>query len=224
MVRRTKAEAELTRRRVLEAALVALSEGGVHATALEDVAARAGVTRGAVYWHFADKAALVAEVLRDMRWPLDVGDDTAAYQAHPQPLEMLRERLCWQIEGCMSDPWQSRVMKIVLRQGVRSDLPADAVARVAQAQADAVRRLGRVMTIAQQRQQLRAGLRPASVAQGLHAVGVGVLSEYASDLAAARQNASPLCLELFLVGASSAGSERISDAPTGRSGSPGLHR
>lgn len=222
-MRRTKAEAELTRRRVLEAALIMFAEGGVHATTLEDVAARAGVTRGAVYWHFADKATLVAEVLRDMRWPLDVGDDTAVYKVHPQPLEMLRERLCWQIEGCMADPWQSRVVKIVLRQGVRSELPADVSTRVAQAQADAVHRLGQVMTIAQRCQQLRAGLRPASVARGLHAVGIGVLSEYASDLAGARRKASPLCLELFLVGARSAGGERVSDAPTDRSRSPGLH-
>jgi TetR/AcrR family transcriptional regulator, acrAB operon repressor len=224
VVRRTKAEAELTRRRVLEAALVAFAEGGVHATTLEDVAARAGVTRGAVYWHFADKAALVAEVLRDMRWPLDVGDDTAAYKVHPQPLELLRERLCWQIEGCMADPWQSRVVKIVLRQGIGCELPADVLARVAQAQADAVQRIGQVMAVAQHRHHLRVGLRPASVAQGLHAVGVGVLSEYASDLPAARRTASPLCLELFLVGASSSASERVSDVPTERSTSPDLHR
>lgn len=224
VVRHTKAEADRTRTRVLEAALVAFAEGGVRATSLEDVAARAGVTRGAVYWHFADKAALVIELVEGVRWPLDIGDDVAAYEAHPQPLELLREQLCRQIERCMADPWQSRAVKIVLRHGVESELPAPAVARVEGALAETVWRLGRVMTIAHRRGQLRAGLRPASVARCLHAVGIGVLSDYASEAAAARQNASPLCLELFMAGAGSAGGDHFSDVSTGRSGSPGLHR
>lgn len=224
MVRHTKAEADRTRTRVLEAALAAFAEGGVRTTSLEDVAARAGVTRGAVYWHFADKAALVTELVEGVRWPLDIGDDVAAYEAHPQPLELLREQLCRQIERCMADPWQSRAVKIVLRHGVESELPAPAVARVEGALAETVWRLGRVMTIAHRRGQLRAGLRPASVARCLHAVGIGVLSDYASEAAAARQNASPLCLELFMAGAGSAGGDRFSDASTGRSGPPGLHR
>ena len=223
-MRRTKAEADLTRRRVLEAALIMFAEGGVHATTLEDVAARAGVTRGAVYWHFADKAALVTELVEGMRWPLDIGDDVAAYEAHPQPLELLREQLCRQIERCMADPWQSRAVKIVLCHGVQSALPAPAMARVEGAMAETVWRLGRVMTIAHRRHQLRAGLRPASVARCLHAVGIGVLSDYACEAAAARQNASPLCLELFMVGAGIAGGDRSSDASTGRSRPPDLHR
>lgn len=181
------------------------AEGGVRATTLEDVATRAGVTRGAVYWHFADKAALVAEVVEGVQWPLDIGDDVAAYQAHPQPLELLREQLCRQIERCMADPWQSRAVKIVLRHGVQSELPAEAVARVECALTETVWRLDRVLTIAHRRHQLRAGLRPASVARCLHAIGVGVLTEYASEEGTARRKASPLCLELFMVGAGSAG-------------------
>lgn len=223
-MRRTKAEAERTRLRLLEAALVAFAETGVRATTLEHVATRAGVTRGAVYWHFADKATLVTEVLKGVQWPLDIGDDVAAYRVHPQPLERLREQLCRQIERCMADPWQSRVVKIVLRDGGVSELPAEVMALVAHAQAETLRRLGRVIAIAHRRDQLRAGLRPASLARCLHAVGVGVLSEYASELPATRQNASPLCLELFMVGAARAGVNRLSDAPTARPGWLDLHR
>lgn len=222
-MRRTKAEADRTRTRVLEAALMAFAEGGVRATTLEDVATRAGVTRGAVYWHFADKAALVAEVIDGVQWPLDIGADLAAYEAHPQPLELLREQLCQQIERCMADPWQSRAVKIVLRHAVQSELPADALARVEDALTETVWRLTRVLTIAHRRHQLRAGLRPASVARCLHAVGVGVLTEYTSEGDPARQTASPLCLELFMVGAGSPAGERFSDALTDRSASPHLH-
>ena len=58
MVRKTKAEAEQTRLHIIAAARRVFRERGVSRTSLEKVAEAAGVTRGAVYWHFADKAAL----------------------------------------------------------------------------------------------------------------------------------------------------------------------
>lgn len=200
-MRHTRAESELTRARVLDAALAAFADRGVRSTTLEDVAALAGVTRGAVYWHFEDKAALVAEVIADLQWPLDIGADMTAYQAHPQPLRLLREQLWQRMERCIGDPAQWRTVQLVLRHGVRSELPADAMARVDRAMAETVTRLGRVMTIAYHRHQLRPGLRPVSVARCLHAVGVGLLSEYASQRMQGESKASPLCLDLFMVGA-----------------------
>lgn len=58
MVRKTKEEAERTRQQIIEAARRTFHQYGVSRTSLEKIAAAAGVTRGAVYWHFADKAAL----------------------------------------------------------------------------------------------------------------------------------------------------------------------
>lgn len=58
MVRKTKEEAELTRRHILDAARRVFLEYGVARTTLERVAAAAGVTRGAVYWHFRNKTDL----------------------------------------------------------------------------------------------------------------------------------------------------------------------
>lgn len=58
MVRKTKEEAERTRQQIIAAARRMFHQRGVSRTSLEKIAAAAGVTRGAVYWHFADKAAL----------------------------------------------------------------------------------------------------------------------------------------------------------------------
>jgi TetR/AcrR family acrAB operon transcriptional repressor len=58
MVRKTKAEAEATRREIIEAARAVFHECGVSRSSLEKVAQAAGVTRGAIYWHFSNKAAL----------------------------------------------------------------------------------------------------------------------------------------------------------------------
>ncbi|MEY3491005.1 MAG: hypothetical protein RL309_133, partial [Verrucomicrobiota bacterium] len=52
MARKTKAEAALTRDRIVTCARQVFSREGVTNTSLETVAKEAGVTRGAVYWHF----------------------------------------------------------------------------------------------------------------------------------------------------------------------------
>lgn len=62
-MRRTKEEAEQTRQDVLAAALRVFSEKGYAAATLNEVAERAGVTRGAIYWHFENKAQLYNTLL-----------------------------------------------------------------------------------------------------------------------------------------------------------------
>lgn len=57
-MRKTKEEADVTRQKLLKAALVVFSHQGYSATRLEDIAAEAGVTRGAIYHHFGGKAEL----------------------------------------------------------------------------------------------------------------------------------------------------------------------
>lgn len=63
MPRRTKAESEATAAAVLDAAVALFGEHGYATVRLDDVAAEAGVTRGAVYHHFTDKPALFAAAL-----------------------------------------------------------------------------------------------------------------------------------------------------------------
>ena len=67
-MRRTKQEAEQTRRRIMSAALRTFDRHGISRTTMEHIADAAGVTRGAIYWHFADKQALLAAI-RDDRDP-----------------------------------------------------------------------------------------------------------------------------------------------------------
>lgn len=57
-MKRTKEEAAVTREKLLKAGLAVFSRLGYSATTLEDVAREAGVTRGAIYWHFGSKAEL----------------------------------------------------------------------------------------------------------------------------------------------------------------------
>ena len=63
MARRTKEEAEATRESVLRAALDLFSEKGYSRTTFSDIAKSIGMTRGAVYWHFENKEALLAAMI-----------------------------------------------------------------------------------------------------------------------------------------------------------------
>ncbi|MFO7974771.1 MAG: TetR family transcriptional regulator [Candidatus Hydrogenedentota bacterium] len=67
MGRKTKEEAEETRRNILLAALDVLSEKGYSRTTFVDIAKRIGMTKGAVYWHFKDKPSLLAALMHEMR-------------------------------------------------------------------------------------------------------------------------------------------------------------
>ncbi|MDX6749383.1 TetR family transcriptional regulator [Geminicoccaceae bacterium 1502E] len=67
MARRTREEAERTRETLLEAAEQVFLERGVARATLEDVARKAGFSRGAVHWHFQDKLGLF-NALAERAW------------------------------------------------------------------------------------------------------------------------------------------------------------
>lgn len=73
--------AAATRRALLDAAAALLDSGGLDAVTLRAVGARAGVTRGAPYRHFADKESLLIAV-GTRAWDL-LGDRMQALRADP---------------------------------------------------------------------------------------------------------------------------------------------
>ncbi len=65
MVRRTKEDAALTREQLLNAAQGVFLEKGYVGSTLEDIAQQAGTTRGAIHWHFGNKAELFNTLIRE---------------------------------------------------------------------------------------------------------------------------------------------------------------
>ena len=76
-MRRTEEEAQQTRADILDAALTVFSEKGYAATRLEEVAAEARVTRGAVYHHFVNKSGLYLAVIDDAERSAQLAVDEA---------------------------------------------------------------------------------------------------------------------------------------------------
>ncbi len=71
MARQTKERAERTRERIIDAAEQVFYRRGVARASLEEIAREAGVTRGAVYWHFADKVEVFDAVEDRARQPYE---------------------------------------------------------------------------------------------------------------------------------------------------------
>lgn len=66
MARRTKEEAAKTRAQILDSALSLFVKKGYDRTTFNDIASRLKLTKGAVYWHFESKDALLVAILDDM--------------------------------------------------------------------------------------------------------------------------------------------------------------
>lgn len=79
MARKTKEAADLTRQKILEAARQVFDERGVTRTTLEQIAQAAGVTRGAVYWHFANKTELFFAMRDQVTLPMIDRSDTLLF-------------------------------------------------------------------------------------------------------------------------------------------------
>lgn len=71
MARKTKQEAEKTRELILESALEVFYEKGFSRTTLNDIAQNAGMTRGAIYWHFTDKVELYTQLAQSIEEQTD---------------------------------------------------------------------------------------------------------------------------------------------------------
>lgn len=88
-MRRTKEEAAITRARLLEAALTSFHTRGYAATTLDDIARQAGITRGAIQWHFGNKAELYNTLLRESYKEANSAFEEI-YKAQGTPLHKLR--------------------------------------------------------------------------------------------------------------------------------------
>ena len=66
MARKRKEDAEKTRTRILASALSLFAKKGYEHTTFTDIAARLKMTKGAVYWHFESKEALLIALVDEM--------------------------------------------------------------------------------------------------------------------------------------------------------------
>lgn len=106
-----------TRRAIRDAALQSFLAHGFEGTRMADVAARAGLAKGTLYLHFADKEALFEFVLEEMiSGPLALVRDEAGQAENPrEALERLMLPLLRDFERSGRGP----VLRLILTEGSR---------------------------------------------------------------------------------------------------------
>ncbi len=71
MARKTRKDPQATREALLDAAEKVFYDKGVARASLQEIAREAGLTRGALYWHFEGKADLFRHMLERVRMPFE---------------------------------------------------------------------------------------------------------------------------------------------------------
>lgn len=114
-MRRTKAEARETRQQILLAAEKVFYEKGAAHASMADVARAAGVTRGAIYWHFANRADLVLELYDSLPLPQEAMI-ARELEAEDADVFGVLERVGreW-LELLATDEHRQRILSILLR-------------------------------------------------------------------------------------------------------------
>lgn len=112
MARRTKEEAAATRDSILDAAEKLFVEQGVSRTTLQHIASAAGVTRGAIYWHFDDKGALFNAMMERAILPLEAEMQVLDQAESDDPLVDLRNYMLAVLRRTVEDPGARRVFEI----------------------------------------------------------------------------------------------------------------
>ncbi|WP_340619695.1 multidrug efflux transporter transcriptional repressor AcrR [Xenorhabdus siamensis] len=109
MARKTKQQAKETRQQIIEAAIKVFSERGVSATSLSDIAIAAGVTRGAIYWHFKNKTDLLFAACKMPESTIDAFEKEYQAKYPNNPLLVLRSLLIFLLK-MMTDNCQNRLL------------------------------------------------------------------------------------------------------------------
>lgn len=120
MARRTKEEAQETRQAILDAAVRVFAQRGVANASLTDIAQEAGVTRGAIYWHFANKADLINTLWKQVQSFYAPLTQASERIDEPDPLGKLQELYCSFFAGMVEDPMQQQMFRILFDEGDRS--------------------------------------------------------------------------------------------------------
>ena len=116
MARKTKQEALETRESILDAAETLFLRRGVSHTSLQDIALHAQVTRGAIYWHFKDKAELFDAMMERATMPLEEGMSSHAADEPPLTLTALRWGLVNVFHSTMHRERTRRVFEIAMHK------------------------------------------------------------------------------------------------------------
>lgn len=180
-MRRTKEEAENTRIAILVAAEMLFLKKGVSHTSLEQIAREAGVTRGAVYWHFQNKAHLFHEMLNQVRLPAEQIAEHISQCDPDYPILGLRNLCADALLTMEKEPRKKRIFTILLRRCEFTDDLREAEERHEAFINDFIDLCEQLFAEPATAKRLYSTVTPRMAALALHAMLLGLLSDWLRD-------------------------------------------
>jgi TetR/AcrR family acrAB operon transcriptional repressor len=181
MVRRTKEEALETRNRILDTAEQVFVEKGVSNTSLAQLAEAAGVTRGAIYWHFKNKADLFDAMMSRVVLPMEEMAARAGDEDLEDPLAYVRDCAINVLEHLTSDAQCQRVFEICCHKVEYVDEMVQVRQRHIEARNNCLKHMERGFRNAAKKGLLASAVNPRLAAVGLHALVDGLIVNWVLD-------------------------------------------
>ncbi|WP_412480702.1 TetR family transcriptional regulator [Azonexus sp. IMCC34839] len=176
MVRKTKEEAEQTRKDIIEAARRVFHECGVVRSTLEKIAKAAGVTRGAVYWHFENKAELFFAMREDVFAPMIERTDAILFSdKFDNPLDAIEASVTEFFRVLEDCSVVREVFEIMISRCEYVDEFAEIEAEIGKPAQSFLAKIEAMYLKAAEKGMLREGLVPIDVARDTWAFTSGML-------------------------------------------------
>ena len=191
---------EMKRQVVLRTAARTYSDRGFHETTLADIAAAAGLTRGAIYWHFANKVELFNAMHERVALPFTEAMEKLLHAE--DPLAALRERCVLDLQDIAACPQLQQVLAVLLHKCEYVDELAELCLRFDEQNKCFVEHSETVLARAHALGQLRDGVEPRRAAIALHNYMLGTISDwlFAPDLRYRLADEAGPLVDLFFAG------------------------
>lgn len=178
MARRTKEEALETRHRILDAAEAVFHARGVARPSLADIAEAAGVTRGAIYWHFKNKSDVFAAMCDRVHLPVEALCEPERIARQEDPLGGIRDVCAFVMRQTVINPQWRRVFEIIFHKCEMVQENGAILDRQRQSHEEGMARMREHLRLALERGQLPADLDLDMAVNAFHAAIGGVLAHW----------------------------------------------
>ena len=178
MMRATRKKTQETRDRLLDAAETVFNEKGVSSTTLNDIAEEAGVTRGAIYWHFRNKVDLYNAMIDRVRTPIRDMIEEIADEKTEDPLGRLREKSIFLMREILENDHYRKVMTILFHKCEYTDSASEFLEYLQEWTTRARATLVQVLANAREKKQLPEDINIELAGLALHVVFNGLLNSW----------------------------------------------
>lgn len=180
MARRTKEDALATRSLILDTAERVFEAKGVSHTTLADIAKTAGLTRGAIYWHFKNKVDLFQAMMDRIKLPMEHTQARSNLDLD-DPLAYVRDCALGVLQQITRDTQTQRVFEICCHKVEYVDEMTQLRARHIECRSEFLSALERGLQSAAKQGLISASISPRFAAVGLHALVDGLIMNWVLD-------------------------------------------